>query len=62
MEYQKCPICNGNGIVSGGFYNHPGDYHVWVTDKTTEICRTCNGYGLILKPEMPIYGVPKTTG
>ncbi len=50
MEYQKCPICNGNGQVSGGFYDHPGDCPYWVSDHTSEVCRSCNGCGLIIKP------------
>uniref|UniRef100_A0A6M3JN31 Putative chaperone n=1 Tax=viral metagenome TaxID=1070528 RepID=A0A6M3JN31_9ZZZZ len=48
MAYQKCPVCNGNGIVSGGFYSHPGDYPYWTTDHTTEQCRTCQGKGVIV--------------
>ena len=50
MEYQKCPGCNGNGKVSGGFYNHPGDCEYWVADHVEEICRTCNGEGIIIAP------------
>lgn len=52
MEYQKCPICNGNGIVSGGFYDHPGDYPHWTADHTMETCRSCQGTGLIIKPSL----------
>jgi len=54
MEYQKCPICNGNGKVSGGFYDHLGDYPYWTTDHTEEQCRTCKGEGIIIKPEQEI--------
>ena len=52
MEYQKCPICNGNGRVSGGFYGHAGDYPYWISDHTTEMCQACDGKGLIIKPEL----------
>jgi len=52
MEWQKCPICNGSGQVSGGFYNHAGDYPYWASDRTMEMCRTCNGQGMIVKPEL----------
>lgn len=62
MEYQKCPICNGNGQVRGDFYNHPGDYPYWTTDHTMETCKTCEGKGIIIKPSLEIYKVPETTG
>ncbi|MDP2364013.1 MAG: hypothetical protein Q8M94_09620, partial [Ignavibacteria bacterium] len=52
MEYQKCPICNGNGQVSGGFYNRPGDSLYWATNHTMEICRTCEGKGIIVAPNL----------
>ena len=55
MEYQKCPICEGNGSVSGGFYSHAGDCPYWTSDHTMEICQACNGTGLILEPEEPSY-------
>jgi len=43
---QKCPICEGKGIVAGGFYNHTGE--TWVSDRTAETCRQCNGKGIII--------------
>ena len=52
MEYQKCPVCNGNGQVSGGFYNHPGDYPFWTSNCTSELCRTCEGKGIIIAPSL----------
>jgi len=61
MEYQKCPICNGVGRVSGGFYNRAGDCDTWVSSETTEICRQCNGTGMVIKPEYSDYKVPDTT-
>ena len=65
MEYQKCPVCNGNGLVSGGFYSHPGDYPVWSSLNTMEMCRTCDGRGIIIMPSMPSMPIsedPRTTG
>jgi len=62
MEYQKCPICNGVGQVSGGFYNRAGDCNTWVSGHATEMCQQCNGTGLIIKPEFAIYKEPDTTG
>ena len=64
MKYQKCPVCNGNGQVSGGFYSHAGDYGFWASAHIMEICRICNGKGIIIAPslEQPEYKVPDTTG
>ena len=43
-----CPVCNGNGMVSAGFYSHPGDYPYWVSNTTNpEKCRSCDGRGWI---------------
>ena len=52
MEWQKCPICNGNGQVSGGFYGHAGDYPYWTSDRTIETCQACNGQGIIASPDV----------
>ena len=49
-EYQTCPVCKGNGSVSGGFYDHPGDYSYWTSDHCMETCRSCNGKGVIVAP------------
>lgn len=41
MKAVLCPVCNGFGQVSAGFYNHEG-----ITPTTDpEICRSCNGKG-----------------
>ena len=48
--WQKCPVCNGVGQVSGGYFLRAGDYNEWASDHTTEVCQICNGTGLI---EMP---------
>lgn len=43
-----CPVCNGNGLVSAGFYSHPGDYPCWATVSTNpEKCRSCDGKGWV---------------
>ena len=46
--YQKCPICNGTGIVSSGFFDHAGDMGTWVSDHAAETCRVCQGKGIIV--------------
>jgi hypothetical protein len=41
-----CPVCGGNGMVAGGFYNQIGG--VWSTGGTaTETCRACSGTGIV---------------
>lgn len=41
-----CPVCNGRGFVSSGFYNSTG--HIWIsTTLATETCRTCKGEGIV---------------
>jgi DnaJ-class molecular chaperone len=42
----RCPICNGNGLVPNGFYMQTSGY--WSTSSTTtEMCRSCNGTGIV---------------
>ena len=60
MEYQKCPVCSGNGLVSGGFHGSPYDVPYWAATGVTEVCRTCKGKGIIIKPDS--YKVSETTG
>ena len=41
MSYQVCPICQGCGLVPGGFFDSPGwidEYgnHTWVSDHVQE--------------------------
>ena len=45
MKPYKCPICDGHGIVPGGFYYSTGQYSI--SDCTSEVCRACNGTGII---------------
>ena len=50
QEYQKWPVCNEVGQVSGDYFNRAGDCDTWVSNKSVEMCRICNGNGIILKP------------
>jgi hypothetical protein len=48
MKAVLCPVCNGVGQVSAGFYNHGGDCPLWSSsDLNPEICRSCGGKGWI---------------
>lgn len=40
----KCPICGGNGIVSGGFYSGVGEYRI--SSMVVETCKNCSGTGI----------------
>ena len=57
MKYwQKCPICDGCGLVSGGFFDSPGNIdeygnRTWVSDHVSETCKVCGGSGLVETPE-----------
>lgn len=50
-EYQRCPVCNGVGFVSGGYFNRPGDAVEWVSATGTDTCKICKGTGIIVKPD-----------
>jgi len=51
-EWQRCPICNGTGLVGGGFYlSALGG--AGVSNNSAETCRCCQGHGIILKPDYP---------
>ena len=45
MKPYKCPICNGTGIVSGGFYLSTNGYST--SSSTSEVCQQCQGSGII---------------
>ncbi len=56
LEWQRCPICGGCGLVAGGFFDSPGSIdeygnRTWVSDHAAEPCRTCNGKGIIPTPD-----------
>lgn len=42
----KCPICDGVGMVSGGFYNRVNT-NDWGSTTISEQCRQCNGSGIV---------------
>ena len=48
----RCPICGGNGIVLGGFYNQTSG--AWVSTNPTEECRSCGGTGILWSKIEPI--------
>lgn len=58
-EYQKCPVCEGRGEVPMGFYNLCFGYIPNGTCITPEICRTCQGKGIIVKPGQEVLYYPK---
>ena len=46
MHSEKCPVCNGNGLVPHGFYNQTsGDWSAASTEP--EKCHGCEGKGWI---------------
>ena len=42
----RCPICGGNGIVSGGFYTTLNGC-TGLTTNLTEQCKQCSGTGIL---------------
>ena len=47
MSWQKCPVCNGVGAVSGGYFNRAGDSSAWSAINAIELCKVCVGKGII---------------
>ena len=43
----KCPICNGTGKVPNGFYTAIGVNEYSSSSATPEVCRSCNGTGIV---------------
>jgi len=43
----KCPVCNGTGRVSRGFYDAIGVDNWTTSDATPETCRSCGGTGIV---------------
>jgi len=61
MKAVLCPVCNGVGQVSAGFYNRGEDYPYWVVvSANPEKCRSCDGKGWVEVQE-DIYIIPKST-
>ena len=48
--WQKCPICDGSGIVSGGYFERCG-VEQWTSANAAETCWVCGGSGIIKTPE-----------
>ena len=48
-EYQVCPKCNGQGIVSKPPWI-AGDVYQWSATSATFICDVCNGAKIITRP------------
>jgi DnaJ-class molecular chaperone len=46
QEPERCPVCEGRGMVPQGFY---GEQSV-ATQTGTEPCRSCGGAGIITTP------------
>lgn len=46
-----CSICLGRGVVSEGSYPSLGA--VWISNGMYEVCRSCNGDGIVWGPLSP---------
>jgi hypothetical protein len=46
-EYQKCPKCDGQGLVNKPPYV-AGDVNDWESSSTSFVCDVCNGAKIIL--------------
>ena len=56
-----CPVCNGVGQVSAGFYSRGGDCLHWVSSGLSpELCRSCDGKGWVEVHEEPYHSSPMT--
>ncbi len=42
-----CPVCSGKGLVPNGFYLCNGGLGYTTTDATPDVCRSCNGNGVL---------------
>ena len=52
-EWQKCPVCDGQGHVGKPPYVS-GDQQTWVSNKTSHTCHVCGGKGIILTPQKQV--------
>jgi len=48
MKYQRCPVCDGRGVVQKGFYSY--SINSSSSDTIPDKCKTCNSKGIILEP------------
>ena len=46
---ERCPVCNGAGLVADGFYNQCSGN--WTSTGVFEKCRSCNGSGWVVVPD-----------
>jgi len=49
MICQKCPVCEGRGVVPAGFYVSNSAY--FVSGTAAEVCKVCNGAGVCYPPD-----------
>ena len=50
VKWQKCPVCDGVGQVSGGYFNRAGDCQQWMSSDAIEVCLVCKGTGMVIEP------------
>jgi hypothetical protein len=50
MKWQKCPKCDGQGIVSKPPWV-PADVYVWSCSSVSHVCDVCHGAKIIATPE-----------
>lgn len=59
MKAVLCPVCNGVGKVSAGFYNRSGDCPYWASSGSNpEVCHSCSGKGYVSVEDEPQYIFP----
>ncbi len=57
MKPYKCPVCEGKGMVPGGFYDILPN-NTTLSYPAPVSCRSCGGTGVIWDPEIPIKVAP----
>ena len=49
MTVERCPVCNGNGLVDNGFYLSAGNTGTWTTSSAEpDTCKSCAGKGYVV--------------
>lgn len=46
VEPYRCPVCNGQGIVSRPPYI-AGDIYTWTSSQASWVCKACEGKGIV---------------